>query len=68
MEFTKNSSSYSQLSYKLEKKHCEVTYHNWKGNTKKHTEEGLYNLSSDNVYLLFVLFVASIKILASIRV
>ena len=43
MELTKDISPHSQLSYKLEgkKKHCKVTYVNWKGNTKEHTEEAL---------------------------
>ena len=41
MELPKNTSSHSQLSYKLEKKNCKVTYLNWKGNTKEHTEEAL---------------------------
>ena len=42
MELTKNNSSHSQLSDKLEKKkHCKVTSLNWKGNTKEHTEEAL---------------------------
>ena len=56
MYFPKNTSSHSQLSYKLKKKHFKVSYLNWKGNTKEHTEEALYNLSSANVYLLFVSF------------
>ena len=29
----------------------------WKENRKEHTEENLFNLLSDNVYLLFVSFV-----------
>ena len=33
-----------------------MTYLNCKANRKKHTEVALYNLSSDYVYLLFVLF------------
>ena len=33
-----------------------MTYLNCKGNRKDHTEEALYNLSCDNVNLLFVLF------------
>ena len=42
MELTKNTSSRSQRYFKLEKKkHCKVTYLNWKGNTKEHTEEAL---------------------------
>ena len=58
MEFTKNTSFDSEISYKLEKKNkpCKVTYVNWKRNTKEHTEEALYNLSCDNVYPLFVSF------------
>ena len=28
----------------------------WKENKKEHTEEDIFNLSSDNVYLLFVSF------------
>ena len=56
MELTKNTSSHSQQSYKLKKKHGEVTYLNWKENTKENTEETLCNLSSDNVYLLLVSF------------
>ena len=38
------------------KKHCKVTYLNWKANRKEQLEEALHNLSSDNVYLLFVSF------------
>ena len=57
MEFTKDTSCRSQLSYKIEKKkHCEVTYINSKRNTKEHTEEAPKDLSSDSVYLLFVSF------------
>ena len=42
MELTKNTSSYSQLSHKPEKKKLyKVTYLNWKENTKEHTEEAL---------------------------
>ena len=42
MELTKNTSSFCQLSYKLEKKkRYKVTYLNWKENTKEHTEEAL---------------------------
>ena len=38
----KKTSSYSQLSYKLEKKkHSRETYLNWKGNTKELTEKAL---------------------------
>ena len=43
-------------SRKRKKKHCKMTYLNWKGNRKEHTEEALYTFSSDNVYLLFVSF------------
>ena len=50
----KKHSSHSQLSYNL--KHCKVTYLNWKANTKGDTEKALYNLSSDNLYLLSVSF------------
>ena len=57
MGLAKNTLSDSELFYKLEKKkHCNVTYLKWKGKTKEHTEEALQNLSSDNVYLLFVSF------------
>ena len=38
------------------KKHCKLTYLNWKENKKEHTEQTLQNLSSDDVYALFVLF------------
>ena len=42
MDLTKNTSSHSRVSYKLEKKNMKkVTYHDWKGNTKEHTEETL---------------------------
>ena len=41
VELTKNTSSQSQLSYEVEKKNSRVTYLNWKGNTKEHTEEAL---------------------------
>ena len=33
-----------------------MTYLKWKANTKEHTEEHLFNLSSDNVCLLFASF------------
>ena len=59
MELKKSTSCDSHFSFKLEKKkRCEVTYLNWKGKTKEHmyTEEALYNLSCDNVYLLLVSF------------
>ena len=57
MELTKNNSCHSQLSYNLERNvKCKVTYLNWKGNRKEHTEKGLYNLSSDNVYFFFASF------------
>ena len=46
---------YSAL-LKSRKKHYKVTYLNWKANRKENTEEALYNLSCDNVYLLFALF------------
>ena len=56
LELTRNTSSHSELSYMLQKKHYKVTYLNWKGNTKEHMEEALWNLSSDNVYVLLVSF------------
>ena len=40
----------------LTKNTCKVTYLNWKGNTKEHTEEALKYFSSSNVYLLFASF------------
>ena len=67
MELTKNTLSHCQLSCKLGKKNCKLTYLNLKGNTKEHTEEALLNFSCDNVVLSFVDFVASMKILAPIR-
>ena len=33
-----------------------MTYLKWKANKKEHTEEDLFNLSSNNVYHLFVSF------------
>ena len=40
MELTRNTSSRSQLSNKLEKKkHCKLSYLDWKGNTQEHMEE-----------------------------
>ena len=56
MELTKNDLCHSQISFNLEVKHCKVPYLNWKANREDHTEEALDNLSSDNVYLLFVSF------------
>ena len=42
MGLTKNTLSHDQLSDKLEeKKHDELTYLKWRGNTKKHTEKAL---------------------------
>ena len=46
----KNNFSHNPPSYNLK---TEVTYLTWKTNRKEHAEETLYNLSSDNVYLLF---------------
>ena len=40
-ELSKNNWCHSQLSYKQEKKHCKVTYLNWKANNKEHTVEAL---------------------------
>ena len=37
----KSTSCHSRPFYKRKKKHSKLTYHNWKGNTKKHTEEAL---------------------------
>ena len=37
-------------------KNYKMTYFKWKANEKEHTEEDLFNLSSDNVFLLFVSF------------
>ena len=57
MELTKNNSAHSQESYNLgKKKNSKVTYLNWEANRKEHTEEALYNLSYENVYLLFLSF------------
>ena len=50
MELTKINSCHSQLFYNRERNL------NWKANIKDHTEEALQNLSSDNVYLLFISF------------
>ena len=36
-----------------------MIYLNWKVNRKEHTEEAVYKLSSDNVYLFFVSFCGS---------
>ena len=47
--------------------HSKMTCLKWKANRKEHTEEALFNFSSDNVYLLFGSFCASIKLLASLR-
>ena len=55
MELTKNALCHSQLSISYKKKTLESDF-NWKRNKKEHTEEALYNLPSDNVYLLFVSF------------
>ena len=33
-----------------------MTCHKWKESRKEHTEEDLFNLSSDSVYFLFVSF------------
>ena len=42
MGVPKNTLSHRQPFYKLEnKKHWKVTYLNWKGKTKEHTEEAL---------------------------
>ena len=55
MELTKNNTCHGQLSYNLERnilKWLPLTAKQ----TERKTEEALYNLSSDNVYLLFVSF------------
>ena len=38
------------------KKDFKMIFLNWKGNRKEQLEEALYNLSSVNVYLLYVSF------------
>ena len=55
MELTKNNSCHNQLSYNLERNFVKLLTLTGK-QTKRSTEGGLYNLSSDNVYLLFVSF------------
>ena len=65
MELTKNTSPHSQLFIRLKKKeHCKVSYFNWKGNTRKKLSRFYHLIMS--IFSLFH-FVASMKILASIR-
>ena len=56
MELTRNNSCQSYLSNNIKIKHSKMPCLKWKENRKEQTEEDLFNLSSDNVYLLFVSF------------
>ena len=56
MELTKNNSSHSQLFYNLERDFVKWLTLTGKQTEKEHTEEDHFNLSSDNVYLLYVSF------------
>ena len=56
MELTKNNSSHSQLFYSLERNVAKLLTLTGKKTGKEHMEEDHFNLLSDNVYLLFVLF------------
>ena len=56
MELTRNNSSHSQLFYNLERNVVKLLTLTGKQTEKEHTEEDDFNLSSDNVYLLLVLF------------
>ena len=56
MELTRNNSCQSYLSNNIKRKHCEMPCVKWKENRKEHKEEDMFNLSPDNVYLLFVSF------------
>ena len=57
MELTKKTnSSHGQLFYNLERNVVKWLTLAGKQTEKEHTEEDHFNLSSDNVYLLFVLF------------
>ena len=64
MELTRNNSCQSYLSNNIKRKHCKIPCVKWKENRKEHTEEDIFNLSSDNVYLLFVSFGRFHKIFA----
>ena len=57
MELTRNNSYQSYLSNNIKRKHCKMPCLKWKENRKEYTQEDLFNLSSYNVYLLFVSFV-----------
>ena len=37
-------------------KPCKMSYVKWRANSEEHTEEALFNLSFNNIYLLFVSF------------
>ena len=56
MEFTKKKFVSVLTLLSSRKKHCKLPYLNCKANRTEHAEEDLFNLSSDNVYLLFVSF------------
>ena len=55
-ELTKNNSSHTQLSCNLERNVVKWLTLTEKQTEKEHTENDHFNLSSDNVYLLFVSF------------
>ena len=52
MELTRKNSCPSYLSNNIKRKHCKMPCVKWKENKKEHTEEDIFNLSSNNVYLL----------------
>ena len=54
MELTKNYSSYSHFFLNLERNVVKWLNLTGKQTKKERTEEDHFNLSSDNVYLLFV--------------
>ena len=56
MELTRNNWCQSYLSNNTKRKHCKMPCLKRKENREEHTGEDLFNLSSDNVYLLFVSF------------
>ena len=56
MDLTKNNSSQGQLFYNLERNVVKRLTLSGKQTEKEHREEDHFNLSSDNVYLLFVSF------------
>ena len=69
MEVTKNNRSHSQLSFKLEKKHCNLSYCTLTGKQRERNTGNKLSRSYNLIMSIFSSFhfVAVMKIVATIR-